>query len=163
MFEPEANMDGASIPASQPFTSPLPPMTIDERLIADYHGTGMTVGPHPLAYHRALLKKQRLRTALELQTLRNGTPVRIAGSVVVRQRPGTAKGFVFLSMEDETGIANVIITPQLFQQNRTVIVHHQFLLIEGTLQNQDNVISIKAVSIKPLEVTQAEITSHDFH
>ncbi|HKV46733.1 MAG TPA: OB-fold nucleic acid binding domain-containing protein, partial [Candidatus Acidoferrales bacterium] len=104
-----------------------------------------------------------LRTAIELQSLRNGTPVRIAGSVVVRQRPGTAKGFVFLSMEDETGIANVIITPQLFQENRTVIVHNQFLLIEGTLQNQDNVISVKAAVIQPLQITQAETVSHDFH
>ncbi|MGH9574743.1 MAG: DNA polymerase III subunit alpha [Candidatus Acidiferrales bacterium] len=144
-------------------SSPLSPMSTEERLIADFHGTGLTIGPHPLAYHRASLKKYRLRTAIELQSLRNGTPVRIAGSVVVRQRPGTAKGFVFLSMEDETGIANVIITPQLFQQNRTVIVHNQFLLIEGTLQNQDNVISVKAAMIQPLQITQAETVSHDFH
>ena len=144
-------------------TTPLQPMSTQERLIADFHGTGLTIGPHPLAYHRARLKKQRLRTAIELQSLRNGTPIRIAGSVVVRQRPGTAKGFVFLSMEDETGIANVIITPQLFQENRTVIVHNQFLLIEGTLQNQDNVISVKAATIRPLQITQAETVSHDFH
>jgi error-prone DNA polymerase len=143
--------------------SPLIPMSTEERLIADFHGTGLTVGPHPLAYHRARLKKYRLRTAIELQSLHNGIPVRIAGSVVVRQRPGTAKGFVFLSMEDETGIANVIITPQLFQENRTVIVHNQFLLIEGTLQNQDNVISIKAAAIRPLQITKAETDSHDFH
>ncbi len=144
-------------------TSPLQPMSTEERLIADFHGTGLTIGPHPLAYHRARLKKYSLRTAIELNSLRNGTPVRIAGSVVVRQRPGTAKGFVFLSMEDETGIANVIITPQLFQENRTVIVHNQFLLIEGMLQNQDNVISIKAAVIQPLQITQAETASHDFH
>jgi error-prone DNA polymerase len=143
--------------------SPLLPMSTEERLIVDFHGTGLTIGPHPLAYHRARLKNLRLRTAIDLQTLRNGTPVRIAGSVVVRQRPGTAKGFVFLSMEDETGIANVIITPQLFQQNRTVIVHNQFLLIAGTLQNQDNVISVKAASIQPLQITKAETVSHDFH
>jgi error-prone DNA polymerase len=143
--------------------SPLLPMNTEERLVADFHGTGMTVGPHPLAYHRALLKKRGIRSAIELQSIRNGTPVRVAGSVIARQRPGTAKGFVFLSMEDETGIANAIITPQLFQENRTVVVHHQFLLIEGTLQNQDNVISVKAQSIEPLLVTRAETTSHDFH
>ena len=144
-------------------TSPLPPMSTEERLIADFHGIGLTIGPHPLAYHRARLKKHRLCTAIELQSLRNGTPVRIAGSVVVRQRPGTAKGFVFLSIEDETGIANAIITPQLFQENRTAIVHNQFLLIEGILQNQDNVISVKAAVIRPLQITQAETVSHDFH
>lgn len=143
--------------------SPLAMMNTEERLIADYHGTGLTIGPHPLAYHRNALKKQGLRTAIELQTLRHGIPVRVAGSVVVRQRPGTAKGFVFLSMEDETGIANVIITPQIFQANRAVIVNQQFLLIEGILQNQDGVVSVKAGRIRPLEVTRAETTSHDFH
>jgi error-prone DNA polymerase len=143
--------------------SPLLPMTVEERLIADFHGTGMTVGPHPMAYHRAQMRKQGIRSAVELQHLPNGMPVRVAGSVIARQRPGTAKGFVFLSMEDETGIANAIITPQLFQQNRTVVVHHQFLLIEGILQNQDNVISVKTQSIRPLFITRAETTSHDFH
>ena len=143
--------------------SPLLPMTTEERLVADYDGTGMTVGPHPLAFHRERMKQQGVRCANELQKIANGTPVRVAGSVIARQRPGTAKGFVFLSMEDETGIANAIITPQLFQAQRTTIVHHQFLLIEGILQNQDNVISVKAKSIHPLLVTQAPTSSHDFH
>ena len=77
--------------------------------------------------------------------------MRIAGSVIARQRPGTAKGFVFLSMEDETGIANAIITPQLFERNHVVVVHQQFLLIEGKLQNQENVVSVKAESRPPAE------------
>jgi error-prone DNA polymerase len=92
-----------------------------------------------------------------------GTRVRVAGSVIARQRPGTAKGFVFLSLEDETGIANAIIRPQLFEQDHTVVVHHSFLLIEGLLQNQDNVISVKAESVKPLFITAAEPGSHDFY
>jgi error-prone DNA polymerase len=144
-------------------SSPLQQMTVEERLTADFHGTGMTVGPHPMAYHRADLKKQGIRSAIELPNLRNGMTVRVAGSVIARQRPGTAKGFVFLSMEDETGIANAIITPQIFQENRATIVQHQFLLIEGTLQNQENVISVKAQSIWPLLITRAETQSHDFH
>jgi error-prone DNA polymerase len=168
-IERAARYPGALFESSKPLyeneldESPLAVMSTEERLIADYHGTGLTVGPHPVAYHRNALKKQGLRTAIELHTLPDGTPVRVAGSVVVRQRPGTAKGFVFLSMEDETGIANVIITPQIFQANRAVIVHQQFLLIEGILQNQDGVVSVKAGRIRPLEVTQAETTSHDFH
>ncbi len=89
--------------------------------------------------------------------------MRIAGSVIARQRPGTAKGFVFLSLEDETGIANAIITPQLFERDHVVIVHQQFLVIEGKLQNQENVVSVKAEAVRPLNVTQAETTSHDFH
>lgn len=163
LFESSKPLPENGLDAAKADESPLSVMSTEERLITDYHGTGLTIGPHPLAYHRNVLKKQGLRTAIELPTLRDGTPVRIAGSVVVRQRPGTAKGFVFLSMEDETGIANVIITPQIFQANRTVIVHQQFLLIEGILQNLDNVVSVKAGRIRPLEVTRAETTSHDFH
>jgi error-prone DNA polymerase len=81
----------------------------------------------------------------------------------VRQRPGTAKGFVFLSMEDETGVANAIITPDMFQKNRLLLVSEKFVLIEGVLQNLDNVISVKADRILPLKVTEAETVSHDFH
>jgi len=143
--------------------SPLQPMTAEERLVADFHGTGMTVGPHPMAYHRAELRKQGIRSANELGTIPDGTWVRIAGSVIARQRPGTAKGFVFLSIEDETGISNAIITPKLFERDHVVVVHQQFLLIEGPLQNQDNVISVKAARIRPLSITRAETVSHDFH
>jgi error-prone DNA polymerase len=143
--------------------SPLLPMTPEERLLADFRGTGLTVGLHPMAHHRATLKRQGVRSAIELRALPDGTPVRIAGSVIARQRPGTAKGFVFLSIEDETGIANAIITPQLFTRNRVVVVNQQFLLIDGKLQNQDNVISVKAHSIQPLTLTRAAAPSHDFH
>jgi error-prone DNA polymerase len=143
--------------------SPLLPMTPEERLLADFRGTGLTVGLHPMAHHRATLKRQGVRSAIELRALPDGTPVRIAGSVIARQRPGTAKGFVFLSIEDETGIANAIITPQLFTRNRVVVVNQQFLLIDGTLQNQDNVISVKAHRIQPLTLTRAAAPSHDFH
>jgi len=93
----------------------------------------------------------------------DGMQVRVAGAVIARQRPGTAKGFVFLSLEDETGIANAIITPQLFQEDHVVVVNQQFLLIEGRLQNQDNVISVKAERVRPLSITRAETASHDFH
>jgi error-prone DNA polymerase len=149
--------------SSRESNSPLQPMTGEERLVADFHGTGMTVGPHPMAYHRAELRKQGIRPANELGAIPDGTWVRIAGSVIARQRPGTAKGFVFLSIEDETGISNAIITPKLFEQDHVVVVHQQFLLIEGPLQNQDNVISVKAVRIRPLSITRAETVSHDFH
>jgi error-prone DNA polymerase len=143
--------------------SPLEQMTNSERLMADFRGTGMTVGPHPMTYCRKDLDKIGVRRAFELEHLRNGMPVRIAGAVIVRQRPGTAKGFVFLSMEDETGVANVIITPQLFENYRVMIVGQQFLVVEGRLQHQDNVISVKAESIHPLTIAPAAAASHDFH
>jgi error-prone DNA polymerase len=143
--------------------SPLAPMTHEERLVADFRGTGLTVGPHPMTYRRAELKQQGVRSAIELPALSDGTHVRVAGAVIARQRPGTAKGFVFLSLEDETGIANAIITPQLFEQDHTVVVHNPFLLIEGKLQNQDNVVSVKVERVRALDISRAEVTSHDFH
>jgi error-prone DNA polymerase len=143
--------------------SPLAPMTPEERLVADFRGTGMTVGPHPMAYRRPEMKSLGVRSAAELCRVPSGKPVRIAGCVIARQRPGTAKGFVFLSLEDETGIANAIITPDVFEQNRVTVIQEQFLLIEGRLQNQDNVISVKAERVVPLAITQAETTSHDFY
>jgi len=105
----------------------------------------------------------KVAPAAELKNLRNGMPVRVAGWVIVRQRPGTAKGFVFLSLEDETGIANVIVTPQLFEQNRLALVDYPFLLIDGILQHQDNAISVKARRVEPLQMKHEDVGSHDFH
>jgi error-prone DNA polymerase len=143
--------------------SPLQPMNHEERLVADFNGTGLTVGPHPVAYRRAWLNAMGIRRASELRDLPSGKRVRIGGCVIVRQRPGTAKGFVFVSLEDETGVANAIITPDLFHQNRLLLASEKFLAIEGILQNQDNVISVKAERVMPLFVTKAETVSHDFH
>jgi error-prone DNA polymerase len=143
--------------------SPLAQMTSEERLIADFHGTGMTIGPHPMAYYREEMNDMGVLRAGDLANIKNGAYVRVAGAVIARQRPGTAKGFVFLSLEDETGIANAIITPNLFAQNRFVVVGGKFLLVEGRLQNIDNVISVKAARVEILPVSEAAVTSHDFH
>ncbi|HZQ94396.1 MAG TPA: error-prone DNA polymerase [Candidatus Sulfotelmatobacter sp.] len=143
--------------------SPLAPMNHEERLVADFHGTGLTVGPHPMAYRRAWLNAMGIRRASELRDLPTGKRLRIGGCVITRQRPGTAKGFVFLSLEDETGVANAIVRPDLFHENRLLLTSERFLAIEGILQNQDNVISVRAERVQPLFVTQAETVSHDFH
>src|SRR5207302_1206445 len=143
--------------------SPLHPMNEEERLVADFRGTGLTVGPHPMAYRRAQMERLGICRASELSRIPDGERLRVAGCVIVRQRPGTAKGFVFLSLEDETGIANAIITPGMFQRNRLLLVREKFVMIEGILQHQDNVISVKADRILPLDITQAETNSHDFH
>jgi error-prone DNA polymerase len=143
--------------------SPLQPMTAGERLTADFHGTGMTVGPHPMRYYRNQMKRQGVASAEDLARMPNGRRVRIAGAVIARQRPGTAKGFVFLSLEDETGIANAIITPQTYEKFHLLVVHQQFLLLEGKLQNQENVISVKVETVLPLSILRLETTSHDFH
>jgi error-prone DNA polymerase len=144
-------------------SSPLSQMTSEERLIADFHGTGMTVGPHPMAYYRDQLNETGVIRAVDLADIPNGARVRVAGAVIARQRPGTAKGFVFLSLEDETGISNAIITPDIFRQNRLIVVGGKFLLIEGRLQNVDNVISVKVARVEILPVSDAAVVSHDFH
>jgi len=152
--------------------SPLAPMTSEERLVADFHGAGLTVGPHPMAYRRAALRRARVLSAQELTQVVHGRYVRTAGCVIARQRPGTAKGFVFLSLEDETGISNAIISPDVMEQNRLLIQSEKFLLLEGVLQNQEGVISVKvnrlapmreAYAVETVDVTDADVRSHDFH
>jgi error-prone DNA polymerase len=143
--------------------SPLRQMTNEERLVADFHGAGMTTGPHPMTYCREALSKAEVKRACDLARLPDGQCTRVAGCVIARQRPGTAKGFVFLSLEDETGILNVIVNPDLYERFRKVINGEKFLRVDGVLQNQDHTISIKAFRVLPLSITGAETESHDFH
>jgi error-prone DNA polymerase len=143
--------------------SPLRQMTDEERLVADFHGSGMSTGPHPMTYCREALSRQQVKRACDLSRLPDGLYTRVAGCVIARQRPGTAKGFVFLSLEDETGIANVIVHPDLYEQYRQAINREQFLCVEGLLQNEDNVTSIKASRILPISIAAVETRSHDFY
>lgn len=144
-------------------SSPLARMTDFERLDADYRGTGVTIGKHPMAFRREEMRARGVSTAMELRRMPNGRAVRVAGSVIVRQRPATANGFVFLSLEDETGIANVIVTPNVFEANRLVLVNAPFLYVEGILQNVDGVVSVKASVVEALAAPQPISVSHDFH
>jgi error-prone DNA polymerase len=144
-------------------TSPLQPMNPEERMIADYAGTSVTVGRHPMAHCRARLHNMNVFRAGDLKFVRHGVKARIAGQVIARQRPGTAHGFIFLSIEDETGISNAIVDPELYEANRSLVTYAKFLLIEGTLQNIDKVIHIRAKHIEELSVTAAPMVSHDFH
>jgi error-prone DNA polymerase len=138
-------------------------MSTEERLVADYSGTGLTVGMHPMYYRRAELRREQILSAQELRTRNDGEFVRTAGCVIARQRPGTAKGFIFLSMEDETGIANVIITPDVYERQRLLVTRSKFLLVEGPLQNQDGVVHVKAVRLRTLSHKALELRSHDFY
>jgi error-prone DNA polymerase len=142
--------------------SPLAAMTDEERLDSDYRGTGLTIGRHPMAWRRNEMNTLRVTRAIDLPSVPNGRLVRVAGSVIVRQRPGTAKGFVFLSMEDETGILNVIIQPDTFDRYKFEVLGERFLMIDGTLQHLDGVISVKAGRVSSLR-EGAAASSHDFH
>ena len=138
-------------------------MTPGELIVADYEGTGLSLGPHPMEFHRARLDRMRGSRASDLATMPHGILVRVAGAVVVRQRPGTAKGFVFLNLEDETGLINVIVRPALFHRYRLALVNEPFLYVEGTLQHQDNVVSIRAERLAPLRHRLTAVPSHNFH
>ena len=142
---------------------PLLQMNTEERLIADYAGTGLTVGKHPMHYRRPALQRQNVLSAKELREQKDGNYVRTAGCIIARQRPGTAKGFIFLSMEDETGIANVIVTPDLYERERLVVTRSKFLIVEGPLQNQDGVIHVKATRLTAFSDGALALRSHDFH
>jgi error-prone DNA polymerase len=163
--EPSGNMpDGASRMLALPRAakSPLAPMSLPERVKADYETMNLTTGPHPMKLLRGNLPN--IWRAIDLIHARDGSIIQIAGNVICRQRPGTAKGFVFISLEDETGVSNAIVEPELFERFRLVITEEAFLLIEGEVQNSDNVVLIKAREIRPLVHEQlVGSASHDFH
>ena len=138
-------------------------MTEAERVVADYAGTGLTVGRHPMALRRENLATRGVMRAIDLHAARQGRRVRVAGMVITRQRPGTAKGFVFFTLEDETGIANIIVRPDLFARDRLVIVEEPFLLVEGVLQNQDGVTSVRAEAVQGLRGLDVDFDAHDFY
>jgi error-prone DNA polymerase len=142
--------------------SPLSPMTTPERIRADFYGIGVTIGPHPMKLFRDGLRARGVVAAEDLQYEKHGRLVRVAGCVICRQRPGTAKGFMFLSLEDETGIANGIVEPDLFDQYREVLVTAPYLLVEGILQNQQGAVSVKLNRAEALNFQVAEVPSHDF-
>jgi error-prone DNA polymerase len=144
-------------------SQPLQQMNVEERLVADYGGTGLTIGKHPMYYRRHALCRQGVLTASELQKRRNGEYVKTAGLAIVKQRPGTAKGVVFMSAADETGIFNIIVTKEFFESNKLTVKRCKFLMVEGKLQNEDDVIHIKAKRLTQLSNNGLALSSHDFH
>jgi error-prone DNA polymerase len=146
-----------------PSSCPLPPMSLTERLVADYEGTHLTIGPHPMALRRRELSLRGVLRASDLPRERQGRRIRVAGTVITRQRPGTAKGFVFLTLEDETGISNIIVRPDVFARERLVILEEPFLLVEGILQNQENVTAVRAERCEGIAGVPIEVDSHDFY
>jgi len=158
---PESLTSNPQPPTSNP--CPLKPMTEAERIVADYAGTGLTAGRHPMALRREELAMRGVLRASDLRTARQGRRVRVAGMVITRQRPGTAKGFVFLTLEDETGIANIIVRPDLFTRDRLTIIEEPFLIVDGVLQNQDGVTSVRAEQVSGMRGDAIEFDAHDFY
>jgi error-prone DNA polymerase len=148
-------------PAAEP--SPLAPMNVEERVTSDLRGTGLTIGIHPMGLRRDTWRARGILTAAEVKHARHGSYVKIAGCVICRQRPGTAKGFAFFSLEDETGIANAIVGPDLFERQRLVLVSEPYLLLEGILQNESGATSVKVARVEALRIATPATQSHDFH
>jgi error-prone DNA polymerase len=145
-------------------TSPLAPMTPGQRTCADFSNSGLTIGRHPMSFHRARMREMGVLDSTTAKLQKDGTVMKVAGCVITRQRPGTAKGFVFLSLEDEAGIINIIVRPDLFDRKRVICTTSPYLLIKGVLQSQMGVISLKAGEIEDLSFhDSAVMRSHDFH
>ncbi|MCH8820769.1 MAG: error-prone DNA polymerase, partial [Acidobacteria bacterium] len=148
--------------SQQEIPSPLNDMTAQERLCADYWGTGITIGPHPMALQRQKLTRMGVRIASQLTRLPDGKRVLVAGGVIARQRPQTARGFFFMSLEDESGIANIVVHPELLERNRLLLLTESFLLVEGILQNQNHVTSVKARTFQALSGIDIDLWSRNF-
>lgn len=154
----------AQLMESDPGESPLPEMTLDERYMADYQGAGITVGRHPLALRRAELRARGVLSAVEANAQPHGRRVRVGGVAIVRQRPATAKGLCFTTLEDETGFANVVFMPDFFKAHRAVITGCALLEVEGLTQSRDGVVTVRADTVRPLFDDPAPVTpSRDFH
>lgn len=146
--------------------APLPAMAIAERLTADYATQGASSGPHPMRLWRQNHGTREVLRAVDLQNLPGGVPVTVAGLAICRQRPGTAKGHCFISLEDETGIANLFVPQETFQRLRMVITTESFLRAQGRLQRSEgDQPTVYVTAVYPLAGSNAEqaARSHDFH
>jgi error-prone DNA polymerase len=143
--------------------SPLAQMDTEERLVSDYHGTGLTTGPHPMFYRRAEMRRLNIKSAAELRAMPNGKRAIVAGAVITRQRPGTASGLIFITLEDETGYANVIVMPHIYEKYRQAVLEPRFVRVSGKIQNQDGIVHLNAEDVEPLMISGIQMASHDFH
>jgi error-prone DNA polymerase len=142
--------------------NPLPEMSLLEETMADYNAMELTTGRHLMEHYRPMLERDGILSAEQLKHVPNGSHVATAGAVIVRQRPGTAKGFVFLTLEDETGLSQAIVNPQLFADQRSTILTNSGLIVEGIVQNQEGQASVRAERFYALSGVH-EVHSHDFH
>jgi error-prone DNA polymerase len=134
-------LKGLSFSAREPDAF-LPPMPLGEHVVEDYRHLSLSLKAHPLAFVRDLLAQRKILRAEELATRPSGSRVSVAGLVLVRQRPGSAKGVIFLTLEDETGTANAIVWPKVFEALRPIVIGARFIAITGRLQNESGVIHI---------------------
>jgi error-prone DNA polymerase len=157
-------------PSNEPALSPskgasLPPMPLAQEVKIDYETTTLSLKKHPVSFARELLKSQRILSSREINALPNGRWAKVAGLVLIRQRPGTASGIVFITLEDETGIVNLIVRPEIYEKYRPAARHAALLQCDGYLERQGQVVHIMAKRLfdRSELVSGYEISSRDFH
>jgi len=126
---------------------------------ADIRKTGISIGKHPMAFIRDEMKKRGVLSAIEARDLNKNDIVSVAGAVIIRQRPMTAKNVVFLTLEDETGFANFVVLPDMYERYREAITQNDFLIVRGIFEERG---MLRAVHFTPIEASVAKIESHDF-
>ena len=157
---------GPLAPRKRAGTAALPAMSPGELTEADYRMTGVSLNGHPMQHLRPLVAPNGILCASDIaKRAKDGERVAVAGLVICRQRPGTAKGFVFLTLEDETGMVNIVITPKRFEQQALLISTSALLLVRGVLQIEQTVVNVRADYFRALqaEVGAEFARSHDFH
>jgi error-prone DNA polymerase len=155
----EPLLAGIEAPATSP---PAREMSAIERTLADYRASGMTTGPHLMAHLRPTLRREGIVPLSSLQQARAGSRIRTAGLVIVRQRPGTAKGICFLTLEDETGTGNAIVMPDRFAEFRVALHTAPLLVLDGEVQRHDGVVHLKVAKVRGFSPGPTP-ASHDFH
>jgi error-prone DNA polymerase len=142
----------------------LPAASAAEEVAADYDTTGLSVSAHPMSLLRPTLATRGIRSARELARLRHGAPVQVAGLVIIRQRPATASGIVFLSLEDETGIANLVVMPDIYERHRPLVRGAAFIEAAGRVERSGGVVNVRVRTISPLTLANAvRARTREFH
>jgi error-prone DNA polymerase len=156
--------DELAIPIEGKGSKLIAPMVLAERLIADFKGMALTTGPHPMSLVRTELSAKGVLSSADLRTIPDHRLVRVAGLVVIRQRPMTAKGFLFLTLEDETGFLNIVVKPNLVERYRKVVVFSQGIVVRGQLERKDAVINIIGIDFTELRFQEQAVVvkSRDF-
>jgi error-prone DNA polymerase len=166
LWQAELPLHDDLLPADTALPDFIPAMTLAERLSSDFAVQGASTGPHPMKLWRESWGSRKIQRAHDLHHLPAGIPITIAGMAICRQRPGTANGHCFISLEDETGIANLFVPKDTFHQFRQVIVTESFLLASGRLQRSEGdkpTVFVTGISALSGIAADHATTSHDFH
>ncbi|MBU6283247.1 error-prone DNA polymerase, partial [bacterium] len=153
----------AGLPVAPGGEDAFPEMSGLETTLADYRASGVTTGPQVMGHLREDLRRRGILSLADLARRADGDRVRSAGLVIVRQRPGTAKGICFLTLEDETGLGNAVLMPDVFERVRRTLAASAMLVLEGTVERRDGVVHLRVEEILPIAGRAEAPPSHDFH